>query len=198
MTLLVAITGGIGSGKSTFSKEVLKRKLKLLDSDKQVNLIYSKPSKDFKNYLKKIGLGSALLKNKINKKTISEVIFFNKEIKKKLEKYIFEIIRKERSDFIKREKKLKTKIIFFDIPLLFENNLGNSFDTVISIISSKKERWKRLKKSKKISKEVFQKIVKSQTKDTLRKANSDIVIYNNKTMKNYLKNVNKVLDNIIS
>ena len=198
MTLLVAITGGIGSGKSTFSKEVLKRKLKLLDSDKQVNLIYSKPSKDFKNYLKKIGLGSALLKNKINKKTISEVIFFNKEIKKKLEKYIFEIIRKERSDFIKREKKLKTKIIFFDIPLLFENNLGNSFDTVISIISSKKERWKRLKKSKKISKEVFQKIVKSQTKDTLRKAGSDIVIYNNKTMKNYLKNVNKVLDNIIS
>ena len=198
MTFLVAITGGIGSGKSTFSKEVLKRKLKLLDSDKQVNLIYSKPSKDFKNYLKKIGLGSALLKNKINKKTISEVIFFNKEIKKKLEKYIFEIIRKERSDFIKREKKLKTKIIFFDIPLLFENNLGNSFDTVISIISSKKERWKRLKKSKKISKEVFQKIVKSQTKDTLRKADSDIVIYNNKTMKNYLKNVNKVLDNIIS
>ena len=198
MTLLVAITGGIGSGKSTFSKEVLKRKLKLLDSDKQVNLIYSKPSKDFKNYLKKIGLGSALLKNKINKKTISEVIFFNKEIKKKLEKYIFEIIRKERSDFIKREKKLKTKIIFFDIPLLFENNLGNSFDTVISIISSKKERWKRLKKSKKISKEIFQKIVKSQTKDTLRKAGSDIVIYNNKTMKNYLKNVNKVLDNIIS
>ena len=198
MTLLVAITGGIGSGKSTFSKEVLKRKLKLLDSDKQVNLIYSKPSKDFKNYLKKIGLGSALLKNKINKKTISEVIFFNKEIKEKLEKYIFEIIRKERSDFIKREKKLKTKIIFFDIPLLFENNLGNSFDTIISIISSKKERWKRLKKSKKISKEVFQKIVKSQTKDTLRKANSDIVIYNNKTMKNYLKNVNKVLDNIIS
>ena len=170
MTLLVAITGGIGSGKSTFSKEVLKRKLKLLDSDKQVNLIYSKPSKDFKNYLKKIGLGSALLKNKINKKTISEVIFFNKEIKKKLEKYIFEIIRKERSDFIKREKKLKTKIIFFDIPLLFENNLGNSFDTVISIISSKKERWKRLKKSKKISKEVFQKNSKITNKRHIKKS----------------------------
>ena len=42
MTLLVAITGGIGSGKSTFSKEVLKRKFKLLDSDKQVSLIYNK------------------------------------------------------------------------------------------------------------------------------------------------------------
>ncbi len=197
MTLLVAITGGIGSGKSTFSKEVLKRKFKLLDSDKQVNLIYNKPSKDFKNYLKKIGLGSALLKNKINKKTISEIIFFNKEIRKKLEKYIFEIIRKERSDFIKKEKKLKSEIIFFDIPLLFENNLSNNFDIIISILSNKKERWKRLKRSKKISKEVFQKIVKSQTKDIVRKAGSDIVIYNNKTMKDYLNKINKVLDRIV-
>ena len=197
MTLLVAITGGIGSGKSTFSKEVLKRKFKLLDSDKQVNLIYNKPSKDFKNYLKKIGLGSALLKNKINKKTISEIIFFNKEIRKKLEKYIFEIIRKERSDFIKKEKKLKSEIIFFDIPLLFENNLSNNFDIIISILSNKKERWKRLKRSKKISKEVFKKIVKSQTKDIVRKAGSDIVIYNNKTMKDYLNKINKVLDRIV-
>ena len=198
MTLLVGITGGIGSGKSTFSKEVLKRKLKLLDSDKQVNLIYNKPSTDFKNYLKKIGLGSALFKNKINRKAIGEIIFFNKEIKKKIEKYIFKIIRKERLDLIKREKKLKSKIIFFDIPLLFENNLGNSFDIVISIISNRKERWKRLKRSKKISKEVFQEILKSQTKDKVRKKGSDILIYNNKTMKDYLKNVNKVLDRIVS
>ena len=42
MTLIVAITGGIGSGKSTFSKEIKKRRLKLLDSDKEVSLIYKK------------------------------------------------------------------------------------------------------------------------------------------------------------
>ena len=81
---------------------------------------------------------------------------------------------------------------------MFENNLGNSFDIVISIISNRKERWKRLKRSKKISKEVFQEILKSQTKDKVRKKGSDILIYNNKTMKDYLKNVNKVLDRIVS
>ena len=51
MTLIVAITGGIGSGKSTFSKEIKKRRLKLLDSDKEVSLIYKNPNKDFLNYL---------------------------------------------------------------------------------------------------------------------------------------------------
>ena len=47
MTLTVAITGGIGAGKSTFSNEVLKKKLKLFDSDKQVHKIYKTPKKNF-------------------------------------------------------------------------------------------------------------------------------------------------------
>ena len=196
MTLLVAITGGIGSGKSTFSNQVIKRKLKLQDSDVEVAKLYEKPNKNFINHLVKIGLGSSIQNKKINKKVIAETIFSNKEIKTNLEKYIFQIIRKKRLQFIKKET--KQKIIFFDIPLLFENNLGNNFDIIISILSNKKERLKRLKKSKKISKELFQKIVKLQTKDTVRKAGSDIVIHNNKTMINYLKNVNKVLDKIIS
>ena len=53
MTTLIAITGGIGSGKSTFSKEVVKRGFKLIDSDKQVDKIYKKPSKEFLRFLKK-------------------------------------------------------------------------------------------------------------------------------------------------
>ena len=40
MTFIVGITGGIGSGKTTFSKQVLKRGLKLLDSDKVVGGLY--------------------------------------------------------------------------------------------------------------------------------------------------------------
>ena len=45
MTRIIGITGGIGSGKSTFSKQVKKRGLRLLDSDEQVSLIYKKPNK---------------------------------------------------------------------------------------------------------------------------------------------------------
>ena len=138
MTLLVGITGGIGSGKSTFSKEIVKRKLEILDSDKQVSLIYQQPKKDFLTYLKKIGLTKSIKKGKINKKYITEEVFSNKVTKSNLEKYIFKIIRKNRKDFIDKQKKLQTKIAFFDIPLLFENNLDNNFDIIISIISTKK------------------------------------------------------------
>ncbi len=196
MTTIVGITGGIGSGKSTFSKVVIKRGYKLMDSDQLVSLMYKKPTKEFLGFLKKINLGHAINGKKIDKKKISNEIFSNVKTKLRLEKHIFKTIRQKRADFIKKEKAKKTKIIFLDIPLLFENNLNKNFDVVISIISSKKERYKRLKKSKNISRLLFNKIIKSQTSDLVRKNKSDIIILNNTKMKNYIIKINKTLDSL--
>ncbi len=197
MTKLVAITGGIGSGKSTFSKEVTKRRINLLDSDEQVANIYKKPNKSFLSFLKQIELQKSIYNKKINKKIISEIIFSNTKIRKRLEKYIFNMVRSQRKTFIKKNIKMNKKIIFFDIPLLFENKLDKQFDLVISIISTKKERYKRLKKHKKISKILFNKIIKAQTTDVVRIEKSDIVIKNNGNIDDYKKNINKILDKII-
>ena len=197
MTLIIGITGGIGSGKSTFANQVLKRGFKLLDSDKIVGIMYKKPTSDFLKHLKQIGLREAIKNKKINKKYIAKVIFNNTKIKVELENYIFKFVRKQRSIFLENEKKKKTKIIFLDVPLLFENNLSKEFDIIISIISTKKNRYKRLKKYRNMSGNLFKKIIKFQTTDVVRKLNSDIIIYNNKSMKNYLYKIDKVLNNIL-
>ncbi len=198
MTKLVAITGGIGSGKSTFSKQILRRKLKLLDSDQQVDKIYTKPNNDFVKYLRKIGLEKSIkAKNKVDKKYISKIIFINKDIRHKLQNYIFKIVRKKRTEFIESQKKRGEKVIFFDIPLLLENNLAKDYDLVISIISAKKNRYKRLKLSKKLSIVDFNNIIKAQTTDLDRRKNSDIIILNNDSKYEYIKKINKVLDRIL-
>ena len=197
MTIVVGITGGIGSGKSTFSREVLKRGGKLLDSDKEVGVLYKNPKKEFIDYLKKIGLAKSIKNKKINKKIIRDIIFDDKQIKSKLEKYIFKIIRKNRKNFINKEKKIGTKTLFFDVPLLFENNLKKDFDIVISIISTKKNRLKRLRFSKKITKKTFKKILSFQTSDVVRRSKSDIVMQNNGTLEEFIKKTKILLDRIM-
>tara|TARA_B100000674_G_scaffold229797_1_gene188971 strand:- start:635 stop:1231 length:597 start_codon:yes stop_codon:yes gene_type:complete len=194
MTLLVAITGGIGSGKSTFSNEVKKRGFKLLDSDQEVSKLYKKPNKNFLDLLKSIKLGNSIEGKKINKKIISEKIFDDSKTREKLEKYIHKAVRESREKFLKKEKKNKTKVVFMDIPLLFENKLNKNFDLIISIISSKKIRIKRLRKSKNMKTKTFNKITKIQTSDMERKKNSDIIIFNNYSMSNFLNKINQVLD----
>tara|TARA_Y100001936_G_C15819372_1_gene530860 strand:+ start:165 stop:761 length:597 start_codon:yes stop_codon:yes gene_type:complete len=196
MTTLIAITGGIGSGKSTFSKEVVKRGFKLIDSDKQVDKIYKKPSKEFLRFLKKNHLKEAVKNNKINKKKVSEIIFSNKKIKYSLEKYIHRIVRKERFDFIKKQKTKKTKAVFFDIPLLFEKKLNKDFNFIVCVLSNKETRYKRLKKSKKMDRKFFDKILKAQTSDIIRRKLSDIIIYNNTNLEEYKKKINLIIDKV--
>ena len=196
MTKTIAITGGIGSGKSTFCSKLKEKGFKIHSSDEQVAKIYKNPEKKFVTYLRTIGLSKSISKKNINKKIISKIIFENKQIRKKLELYIFKIVRKKRSDFIKQEKEKKTRLIFIDIPLLFENNLEKQFNKVISIIASKQVRLKRLKKTRKMTENQFKNITRSQTSDIIRKKKSDYVIYNNSTLKDYKIKINKLISKL--
>ena len=196
MTKTIAITGGIGSGKSTFCSKLKEKGFKIHSSDEQVAKIYKNPEKKFVTYLRTIGLSKSISKKNIDKKIISKIIFENKQIRKKLELYIFKIVRKKRSDFIKEEKQKKTKLIFIDIPLLFENNLEKQFNKVISIIASKRVRLKRLKKTRKMTENQFKNITRSQTSDVIRKKKSDYVIYNNSTLKDYKIKINKLISKL--
>ena len=196
MTKTIAITGGIGSGKSTFCSKLKEKGFKIHSSDEQVAKIYKNPEKKFVTYLRTIGLSKSISKKNIDKKIISKIIFENKQIRKKLELYIFKIVRKNRSDFIKQEKQKKTKLIFIDIPLLFENNLEKQFNKVISIIASKRVRLKRLKKTRKMTENQFKNITRSQTSDVIRKKKSDYVIYNNSTLKDYKIKINKLISKL--
>ena len=196
MTKTIAITGGIGSGKSTFCSKLKEKGFKIHSSDEQVAKIYKNPEKKFVTYLRTIGLSKSISKKNIDKKIISKIIFENKQIRKKLELYIFKIVRKKRSDFIKQEKQKKTRLIFIDIPLLFENNLEKQFNKVISIIASKRVRLKRLKKTRKMTENQFKNITRSQTSDVTRKKKSDYVIYNNSTLKDYKIKINKLISKL--
>tara|TARA_B100001057_G_scaffold117932_1_gene116510 strand:- start:112 stop:702 length:591 start_codon:yes stop_codon:yes gene_type:complete len=196
MIKTIAITGGIGSGKSTFCSKLKEKGFKIHSSDEQVAKIYKNPDKKFVTYLRTIGLSKSISKKNIDKRIVSKIIFENKQIRKRLELYIFKIVRKKRSDFIKQEKQKKTRLIFIDIPLLFENSLEKQFNKVISIIASKQVRLKRLKKTRKMTENQFKNITRSQTSDVIRKKKSDYVIYNNSTLKDYKIKINKLISKL--
>ena len=197
MTKCVGITGGIGSGKTTFSNHLKKLGYLVHESDEVVSEIYNKPQKEFLRFMKEKISKDAVKHNKINKAEITNVIFSNKKIKKLLERRIHKEVQLSRETFIKKHTKKKEKIIFADIPLLFENKLEKNFDTVICIISSKKNRTKRVLKNKKFTKENLNKIFKAQTTDKERRKHSQIIINNNKTKKDFIFGVERVLKGLI-
>ena len=194
MTIILCITGGIGSGKTTFSNHLKKLGFLVHESDRVVSEIYTKPKKQFLSFIKEKISQDAINHNKINKTEIANVIFNNKAIKKLLETRIHKEVQNSREAFIKKNK---NKLIFADIPLLFENKLEKDFDLVICIISLKKNRIKRVLRNKKFTKDNLNKIFKAQTTDKERKKRSQIIINNNKTKKDFIFSVEKALKGLI-
>jgi dephospho-CoA kinase len=197
MTKVVGITGGIGSGKTTLSKHLKKIGLPVHESDKVVLNMYNKPNKPFIDFMKKNLSKEVILKGKINKKRIANIIFNNDKAKNRLEKYIHKEVRVFRENFIKKNLKTKKKIIFVDIPLLLENKLEKKFDLIVCIISTKKNRTKRVLKNRKFSKQILNKIFRAQTTDKERRARSHIIINNNKTKKDFIFNAEQALTRIL-
>ncbi len=193
MTKIIGITGGIGCGKTTLAEYLKKNNFKVHESDKVVSQIYNKPKKQFIFYLKKTFSNEIVNHKKINKSKIAEIIFNNTTTKKSLEKYLHKEVKKSRDVFIKKNLKNSKGALFFDVPLLFENNMEKKFDVVLCIIAKKKTRAERVLKNKKFTKPTLKKIFKSQISDSERKRRSDMVIYNNKTKKDFIFSTDKAL-----
>ena len=174
--IIIGLTGGIASGKTTMTNFLKKKRIKVHDSDLVVKNVYSKPTPRFINYLKKINLKKSLEKNKINKKTIRDEIFNNPKKRKLLEKYLHTETKKSRNIFLKKHKKERTKIVFLDIPLLFENKLEKICNYTILLYAPLKTRKLRAIKRRGMKKTALERIIKRQLGDRIKKKKADFII----------------------
>ena len=195
MTIIVGITGGIASGKSFISKYLKELKIPTHESDKIVGNLYKNPKKDFLIFLKKNGFNNAVTGKQVVKKIISNEIFSNKHKKENLENFIHNKVKKNRDLFIKKNK--KEEIVFLDIPLLFENKLEKICDFVCCAISPLKKRKARAINRVGMNKKLLRQILKSQTKDTIRKKKSDFIINTSGSKLNTYLQVDNIINSVI-
>lgn len=143
--LKIAITGGIASGKSTVSNYIKELGYPVYDADE----IYSELLKNEEIVLKICNLIGVKPKNadkkaELDRKAVSEKVFSDKDLLKKLNDYTHTRVYDEINKIA--DCLTDKKIVFFEIPLLFESKRENSFDKVIVVLRDKKERIKALEK----------------------------------------------------
>ena len=191
--IVIGLTGGIASGKTTITNFLEKKKFAVHGSDSAVKKIYSRPGPKFLSYLKKINLKNSIKGNKIDKKTIREEIFTNTEKRKLLEKYLHAKVKKSRDIFLKKNRQKKTQIVFLDIPLLFENKLEKICNYTILFYAPLKIRKQRAIRRKGMQKRILVKIIKSQLSDKIKKKKADFVINTSASKIRSFKKISQII-----
>ncbi|WP_297431491.1 dephospho-CoA kinase [uncultured Cetobacterium sp.] len=193
--MILGLTGGIGSGKSTVSKIFLSMGIKVFDADliakdiletEQVKEeIKEKLGKEFIN-LKRNSVDKELLKKEVfnnsEKLNILNGIVHPKVIEIYVNKYL--------------EFKDKKEIIIFDVPLLFEVNLDRYCDKVIVVDIDLKVQIERIKNRDNIDVALINKIIATQMSREERNMKADILIENNGSLEDLKEKIEKIIKDI--
>ena len=190
--MIIGLTGGIASGKSTVSKYLAEKGFKVYDADRIAKDISEK-----KSVQKEIILtfGDKILdKNgNIDRKKLKEIVFEDKEKLKQLNA----IIHPKVIDFYEKLKEKNTgEIIVFDVPLLFESGIDKFCNKILVVISDYEIQLNRIIERDKIDRELAEKIIKSQLSNEKRIKKADVVIENNSSLEELYEKVERFCETI--
>ena len=179
--MIIGLTGGIATGKSTAAKYLESKGAVVIDADQISHQLTEKGKKAWKLVVNEFGEEFLKENGELNRKKLAEIIFSDPRQRKKLESLLHPLIiyeMKEKAYYYLEEN----KTVIFMAPLLFEVGLNHFCDQNWVISSSRNEQLKRLKKRDNLNKKEALKRIKSQIPLKEKEEKADLVINNNGTI----------------
>ncbi len=192
MILIIGITGSIACGKSLVSNYLQEKGYTIIDADK-IGHTALENDEVKKQLVNKFGK-SILKDNEVNRVTLGKLVFENNENLKELNNIIHPQIRKNISEQIQVHK--NEKLVFVDVPLLFEAKFDDLVEKIIVISLDEKIQLERLMNRNSLSKEEALQRIKSQIPVREKEKLGDYVVDNSFTQENTYNQVDRILEKL--
>lgn len=134
MTLVLGLTGGIATGKSTADEFFKKKQIPIIDSDKIAHNIMDVGKPAWKQVKETFGEDYLNPDQSVNRKKLGNLVFNDSAELKKLNDITHPLIYQEIQDKIKAEKDKNVPLVIVDAPILFETG-GQSYCDKTLVIS---------------------------------------------------------------
>jgi len=172
--LITALTGGIGSGKSTAGELFSQLGVRVIDSDKLARDVLAPGTEGFNQVVQ--SFGEEIIKDGvINRAVLGAKVFSDPAARIKLEAITHPLIRQAFADFVANSP--SDSIIINQIPLLVESKHDYKFDAVINISSNIANLTARILARGLTQSEIDQRL-KAQATESQREEISDFIIQN--------------------
>ena len=185
--LTVALTGGIGSGKTSIASIFKSLGVPVIDSDTISKEIILPGKPCFKDIVNEFGEEILTNKGTIDRYKLRDIIFNNDKARIKLENIIHPVVFKNIDTEISLINYPYCLVI---IPLLIETKSTERFDRILVIDALESLQFERIVKRDDISPILIKKIIKTQAKRKERLRYANDIIVNNDTIMNLNKSIN--------
>ena len=195
--LVIALTGGIGSGKTTVSEIFKSKNIPIIDTDIIARQIVEKDKPAYYEIIKIFGEKIVDKDKNIDRQALRELIFSSKQKRTHLESILHPLIWNEvvsQLELIKSSSAMPPYCIVV-VPLLLENTSKTkpvTFDRILVVDVKEETQIERTKKRDRSDDLIIKNIIKNQVTRQARTDAADDIILNTGD----LDSLNKKVDNL--
>lgn len=179
MTLVIGLTGSIGTGKSTIADHFKALHIPVVDADVIAREVVEPGKPAYEGIVEAFGAGILQADLTLNRSALGEIVFANQEKRGILDAIIHPEIRKE----IIRQRDEATEngvaYVVLDIPLLFESKLTNFVEKIIVVSVDSNVQLERVLNRDKMTVEEAKQRINSQIPVVEKAEQADAIIDNN-------------------
>lgn len=195
MSLIIGLTGGIASGKSTVTNMLKGLNIPVIDADEEARLAVEQGESAYTAIVDHFGAEIIREDGSIDRVKLGSIIFHNEEARSVLNRIVHPVVRERMLAKKEQYKQLGNTYIVMDIPLLFESQLTAMVDKVIVVYVDDEVQLERLKIRNGYSDAEAQARIASQMPLKEKRKLADAVINNNQSLEETREQLFTILRN---
>ncbi len=181
--MLIALTGGIGSGKSTVARRWVELGATEIDADLLAREVVNPGSIGLQKVVEAFGSSVLAADGSLDRSALAQLVFTSDSNRKKLEAILHPLIQ----DLALQRVADLSGVVVYTIPLFVESNSKLKFDKVVAISCDEAVRVQRLVQNRGMTEAEGRSRVAAQATDQQREAVADLVIDSNCSLEELLQ-----------
>jgi len=144
--IVVGLTGGIATGKSTVAQMFKRYGAIIIDADQLARVVVQPGKPAWREIVKVFGNGVLNQDGSINRHALGTIVFHNRRKLRRLEHIIHPRVAREQQRLTRTiAERAPHAVVVYEVPLLFESGAHQRADTVIVVTADRETQIARLK-----------------------------------------------------
>ena len=161
--ILVGLTGGVATGKSTVAKMFKRCGAILIDADKLAREVVEPGKPAWRAIVKQFGKTVLNQNRSLDRQALGSIVFHNPQKRRQLERIIHPRVAREQQRLVRWIAKRKPQaVVIYEVPLLFEAGVDKRVDKIIVVTVDRNTQIARLKKRNGLSRAEALRRIRSQ------------------------------------